>query len=309
MTATLTGSAGVPPGSGGRRVRNTRREPAERLALSPQVAMVRWMLTALAALALWGVLYPLVVGSALEKDAQQRLFDELRQQLSQATAPLGATGFGKPVALLDGPAAALRSAVVVEGTGAQDLQAGPGHLRSTVLPGQVGTSVILGKAATFGAPFAHLADLRQGDPLTLTTGQGVFTYRVERVRRPGDPVPPPLAAGTSRLVLGSGEGIGWRGGFAPTSVVYVDALLTGKAAGAPAGRPAVGKDELPNGTSTQPLLGLVFWLQGLLLAALGLVWLRARWGRWQAVAVACPLLSVLAIGASTAAAGLLPNLF
>ena len=284
------------------------RPPVERLTLTPQVALVRWVLTALAALAVWGVVYPLVIGAALEKDAQQRLFDELRQQLSQATAPLGATGFGKPVALLDGPGAALRSAVVVEGTGAQDLQDGPGHLRSTVLPGQVGTSVILGKAATFGAAFAHLPDLRKGDPLTVTTGQGVFTYRVERVRRPGDPVPAPLPAGASRLILGSAEGVGWRGGFAPTSVVYVDALLSGKAVAAPAGRPAVGADELPNGTGTQPLLGLVFWLQGLVVAALGVVWLRSRWGGWQTAAVAVPLLSALAIGASTAAAGLLPNL-
>ncbi len=300
MTATLSPPETVAVG----RLRRTRtREP-----LAPGPALVRWVLGALGALALWSVLYPLVIGAALEQDAQQRLFDDLRQQLSQATAPVGPTGFGKPVALLDAPAAGLRSLVVVEGSNAEDLRDGPGHLRSTVLPGQVGTSVLLGKGATFGAPFAPITALHQGDRLTVTTGQGSFTYVVERVRRPGDPLPPPLAAGGSRLVLGTAEGAGWRGSFAPTSVVYVDSLLSGKAAPSTGVRPVVSLDELPNGRTSAPLLAVVFWLQALLLAAVATVWLRSRWGRWQSVAVAVPLLSALAIGTSTSAAGLLPNL-
>jgi sortase A len=286
----------------------SRRRRRPKPPLAPGPALLRWVLAAFGALALWGVLYPLVIGSALEQDAQQRLFDELRQQLAQATAPLAPTGFGKPVALLDGSSAGLRSLVVVEGTGAQDLQDGPGHLRSTVLPGQSGTSVLLGKGATFGAPFAKITRLHKGDVLTVTTGQGTFRYLVERLRRPGDLLPPRLAPGASRLILVTAEGGGWRGGFAPSSVVYVDAVLSGKAAASSGVRPAVGADELPNGRSADPLLALVFWLQALLLAALGAVWLRSRWGRWQSVAVAVPLLSALALGASTSAAGLLPNL-
>ncbi len=286
----------------------TSRPPRPKAPLTPAAALLRWILTAFGALALWGVLYPLVIGAALEQDAQQRLFDDLRQQLSQATAPVGPTGFGEPVALLDGPSAGLRSLVVVEGTSAQDLQDGPGHLRSTVLPGQAGTSVLLGKGATFGAPFAQLAQLRKGDALTLTTGQGTFSYVVERIRRPGDSLPKPVVDDGSRLILVTSEGAGWRGGFAPSSVLYVDSLLTGKASPSAGGRPSVGVDELPNGRTTEPLLSLVFWLQSLFLAAVGSVWLRSRWGRWQSVAVAVPLISALAIGASTSAAGLLPNL-
>jgi sortase A len=45
---------------------------------------------------------------------------------------------------------------VVEGTASSDLLDGPGHLRSTVLPGQVGTSVVMGRAKTYGAPFGAI---------------------------------------------------------------------------------------------------------------------------------------------------------
>ena len=58
---------------------------------------------------------------------------------------------GEPVALLSIPRLGI-SQVVVEGTASGDTLAGPGHLRDTVLPGQVGTSVVYGRAATYGAP-------------------------------------------------------------------------------------------------------------------------------------------------------------
>ena len=84
---------------------------------------------------------------------------------------------GAPVALINAPAAGLHRVVVVEGTSAGDLLAGPGHLPNTVLPGQAGNSVLLGRAATAGAPFAHVADLRAHDVVTVRTGQGTFHYR------------------------------------------------------------------------------------------------------------------------------------
>ena len=51
------------------------------------------------------------------------------------------------------------SQVVVEGTASGDTLAGPGHLRKTVIPGQVGTSVVMGRAVTYGAPFGDLDQL------------------------------------------------------------------------------------------------------------------------------------------------------
>ncbi|NHA00350.1 hypothetical protein G5V59_10155 [Nocardioides sp. W3-2-3] len=54
--------------------------------------------------------------------------------------------------------------VVVEGTAPGDLFAGPGHLRSTVLPGQAGTSLVYGRAATYGGPFGRLDEPARGGP-------------------------------------------------------------------------------------------------------------------------------------------------
>ncbi|MGZ6942033.1 MAG: class E sortase [Oryzihumus sp.] len=260
-------------------------------------------------LALWAVLYPVLVGGLQEQAQQQRLFAELRSQLSKATAPLAPTSYGRPVALLDIPAAGLKGAVVVEGTGGRDLEAGPGHRRDTVLPGQVGTSVVLGRSVAFGGPFGNLPSLRPGDRIVATTGQGSFTYVVDGLRRPGDLLPTPLAAGKGRLVLGTSEGSGWRSGFAPSSVLYVDATLQGKAqpVGGPLGAP-VPASERPMGTSTAPLLGLVLWLEALVAAVVGGIWLRARGGLWQAWLVAVPLLVAVGVGASGVAAQLLPNL-
>ena len=52
------------------------------------------------------------------------------------------------------------------------LLAGPGHLRKTVLPGQVGTSVVYGRAATYGGPFGELDQLRVGDEIKVVMAQG-----------------------------------------------------------------------------------------------------------------------------------------
>ena len=288
--------------------------PPRRAAKPPLprvTASAVWVVGAVGALALWALIYPILIGALQEQDTQQQLFGELRYELSQATAPLGPTTYGRPVALLDSPGAGLHGAVVVEGTGGQDLQKGPGHLKGSVLPGQIGTSVLLGRSVTFGAPFRQVGRLHRGDEITVTTGQGEFRYVVERLRHPGDPNPPALGADQSRLVLGTAAGSGWRAGFAPTSVVYADALLRGKAqpSDGRASQLAVSTAEWPMGTSTQPLLLLVLWLQGLLVSVVAACWLKARWGWMRAWVVAVPVLLAVGIGASGAAAQMLPNTF
>lgn len=277
--------------------------------LPAATGLVLWVLAAVSGVALWGAVYPVAIGSLQEQHSQARLFDRFRSELSQATAPLGPTKLGKPVALVAFSRAGLNKAVVVEGTSSRQLQDGPGHRRDSVLPGQVGTSVLLGKAVTFGGPFGSLHDARVGDVITVTTGQGVFRYSVERVRRPGDSLPPALATGQSRLVLGSAEGPGWRNRIAPTSVVYVDALLATGAQPAPGGRTTVlPQEEQVMQPMTEPLFALVLWLQALVLFVVAVMWLRSRWGHWQAWAVGLPLLLAVVVGASGTATQLLPNL-
>jgi sortase A len=266
-----------------------------------------WALGSLAFLALWFTAYVLIIGAAQERGDQQRLFSRLRSQLAQATAPLGPTVEGRPVALLDAGRGGLRGAVVVEGATSRDLQAGPGHRRDSVLPGQQGISVLYGKGATFGASFAKVPDLRAGDPIRVTTGQGTFTYVVTGQRRAGDPEPSAVAAGAGRLTLVTTTGEGWRAGWAPTTIRYVDALLD-KAAPASPRRLAALPDERLMVGEQDALLPLVLWLQALLLVAVTGVWSWRRWGRWQSWVVASPVLVAVLVGASGTAAQVLPNL-
>ena len=61
--------------------------------------------------------------------------------------------------------------VVVEGTRAVDLSRGPGHYRSTSLPGSGAVVAIAGHRTTYGQPFRHIDDLEPGDVVGGNPGQ------------------------------------------------------------------------------------------------------------------------------------------
>jgi sortase A len=66
--------------------------------------------------------------------------------------------------------------VVVEGTNTPDLQKGPGHYAGTPMPGQAGNAAVAGHRTTYGHPFYSLDSVKVGDPIVLTTLQGIFVY-------------------------------------------------------------------------------------------------------------------------------------
>jgi sortase A len=66
--------------------------------------------------------------------------------------------------------------VVVEGTNTPDLRKGPGHYIGTPLPGQSGNAAIAGHRTTYGHPFYNLDSVKIGDPIVITTLQGIFVY-------------------------------------------------------------------------------------------------------------------------------------
>jgi sortase A len=287
------------------------RRSSPRRPLSPVASGVRWSLACLALIGVWVLLYAFVLSGVQEARTQAAYYATLRQALAEATAPIGgAIEPGSPVLLLDAPTAGLDNTVVVQGTTSSALTSGPGHLASTVLPGQQGVSVILGRSVTFGAPFKSISAMHPGDAVTVTTGQGVFTYHVDRVRYPGDPLPPPVGANTSRLTLVTEVASGWRSGWAPASTVYVDATAQGSAIQpAPPGRVAsVALDEQPMQGDASSLVMLVLWLQAMIGAVAVGVWGRARWGTWQTWLIVCPLLLACLWGATQSAIVLLPNL-
>jgi sortase A len=279
--------------------------------LSDGFAITLWIVTAVSLLAAWGVLYAVGLSGVQEQRSQGRLYDELRAHLADATVPVGGTiATGTPVALLQLPVSGASKLVVVEGTSSTTLRSGPGHRRDTPLPGQAGVSVLFGKGATFGAPFRNISGLRAGAGITVTTGQGVFHYTVDRVRRPGDPLPPALATNTSRITLVSATGSGWRSGWTANQMVYVDATLRGAVQPTPGGRPtAVSSAEQAMHWDRSALTPLVLWLQLFALAAIAVAWARVRWSHWQTWLVGTPILLAALWGASTSASALLANLF
>ncbi|MDX6308399.1 MAG: sortase [Nocardioidaceae bacterium] len=268
--------------------------------------MLSWFFAVLSGFALFFVAFLMVLSPLQESRAQAVLYTQFRSELAAATAPFGVTPIppGSPVAVIDIQALGIRQ-VVVEGTSGEDLRSGPGHLRVTAFPGQAGTSVIFGRSTTYGGPFRDLPKLHRGDPIQVTTGQGVFTYQVEDVRRSGDPQPPALRADQSRLLLVTTDS----STLGALSTVYIDALLVGTPAVTPP-RQAVLVPDYENEMASDPsaLLPLALWLFALVATGVFAAWGVVRWGSGQTWLVVIPVLLAVLWGASDNAAMLLPNL-
>ncbi|MBO9523928.1 MAG: class E sortase [Nocardioidaceae bacterium] len=258
----------------------------------------------------WVLVYVLVLSAFEANHAQHRLYGELRTQLALGTVPTGAPiAGGAPVALLDAPRAGIDDLVVVEGTSATELQQGPGHLRGTVLPGQQGVSVLLGRALSYGGPFGGLGKLRTGDRITVTTSQGRFSYAVTGARRGGDPAPAAPEAGSGRLSLVTALSGNRLGRLAPTDPVYVDATLVGKAAApGPVSTKVDDEQPLDSRVTTGTLAELVLALQLLVGTLLGAAWARSRWTPLAAWLSAAPVVLAALWLVSLLTFRLLPNL-
>lgn len=270
-------------------------------------------LTLLGVVLLSFVLHVTAIGQMRHARAQQTMFADFRVDLAEATAPVGQAGsdnkplaLGRPVGVLDIPALGI-SEVVVEGTTSGALRDGPGHRRDTVLPGQRGSSVVMGRRAAFGGPFADLPRLRAGDAIRVVTGQGESQYQVRGVRRPGDPTPPPLDPDAGRLTLVTADGRP----FMPADVVYVDADLRSAPQQAPS--KLFGSAQLPEAEKAMAAEGgawvpVVLWGQLLLIGAAAVTWATVRWGRRQAWVAGVPVLTVLGATVADQVLRLLPNL-
>lgn len=287
-------------------------ERAPRPSLGGRLDFARAVLVVAALLAGGVVAQLTMLSSVQQRSRQQALYDSFRAELAQGTAatgPLDSTGralpVGTPVAYLEIPAIGLQQ-VVLSGTTSAALFSGPGLRRDSVFPGQVGATVVMGRAAAYGGPFARIDELTEDDEVRVTTGQGEFEYHVLGVRHEGDPLPPPPGADDSRLILTTADG----SPFLPSGVLRVDAVLEDANAGP--GRlftaDALPPAERAMGGDTSQLWALVLWLQVAVAAALGTVWSWKRWGLAQTWVVAVPVLLLVGIALSDHIARLLPNL-
>ncbi|WP_157416331.1 sortase [Agromyces allii] len=267
----------------------------------------------IAALLLMFGLDLLVFGHVQHQISQQRLSDTFRAELIEGTAPVSEGDFddvlladGVPVAIIDIPALHATE-VIVEGTSSADLTAGPGHRRDTVLPGQAGVSVIMGRNAAFGGPFSGIQRLAPGDEITVRTGQGLQEFEVIGLRYAGDPTPPAPKQGESRMILQTARGAA----FAPSGIAYVDARLTSKVQ--PAGTRQTTTLTLPRedtalATDLTTVWALVFALQFFVVAEFAAVWSFRRIGAQKTWVVFVPVLLLGGLFVADQVARLLPNL-
>jgi sortase A len=70
------------------------------------------------------------------------------------------------------------SEVVVNGTDTNSLKRGPGRYLGTAMPGEGQLVYIAGHRTTYGAPFAHIDDLRRGDKVFVELPYGTIEYAV-----------------------------------------------------------------------------------------------------------------------------------
>jgi sortase A len=76
---------------------------------------------------------------------------------------------------------------VLEGTSLEDLRRGPGHYVNSSAPGEPGNTAYAGHRTTYGAPFADLNDLQEGDTIHVLDREGttwVYEYVEQRVVQP-----------------------------------------------------------------------------------------------------------------------------
>lgn len=224
-----------------------------------------------------------------EDRAQALLEKEFVPALLNGVAPVGyPIKQGTSIALLEMKDINVRR-VVVEGTYAEDLAKGPGHLAGSALPGQPGTSAILGRSSRYGSAFARLDELKPGQEVTVTTAQGEHTYKVidSTVRSANDSAA--FTGERNMLLLITGVG-----GPSPDQRLVVRALLTSPVfpAGTAAADVQTTTAELGLEGSTHSPLQLAVWLFLLLILLISLVPLTDKIGKRVTWLVATPLIAV-----------------
>jgi sortase A len=144
-----------------------------------------WAFIGMGCFVLYFLVYQLV-GTDLITNREQ---SDLRQKLAQEwSAPVPSKrGAALPVPQVPATGHALGviqipkidlKKVVVQGANQEELAMGPGHIASTVMPGQPGTFAVSGHRTTHGRPFYRLNELAKGDTITIVTRYAIYTYKV-----------------------------------------------------------------------------------------------------------------------------------
>lgn len=274
---------------------------------SPSIwrATSRWAAMVILVLSVGSLLYPRVVAPVVATRSQTLAENSLASALFNGTAPLGgAIDPGTPVALVEIPAVDMRS-TVVEGTAAEQLAVGPGHLTGSVLPGQVGISAILGRSTNFGADFRRLADVRVGDTVTTTTGQGVSTYEVLDITRRSATDEAAFIGEGNMLILMTATG----GSDADGRLVVRAQLTSGALPAGDAVTSSTTTGDLGLNGSADAARDLVLWALVALVLAIAFTPVRRLFGARVAWLITAPVVAVVVLQTLHQMALLMPSMF
>jgi sortase A len=189
----------------------------------------------------------------------------------------------------------------VEGTSPENLTQGPGHLRNTPLPGQLGLSVIYGRRVTFGAPFARLDQLRAGAQIVTITQQGKSVYKVVAIGNSQHPVNDPTLNRLALLTASSPD--------VPAYYLEVDADLVSTVHNGPVQMPVIAPDERALASDAGVLVLTMLWGLGLALVAVGGAYAAARFSPWPVYLIVVPAVLAIVWNLYENLAALLPNLY
>jgi sortase A len=119
-----------------------------------------------------------------QQAAAERLHDRWREQraehpgggmLPEPPRPERGAGFARLHLPALGPEL---NFTVLEGTGTETLERGPGHYEGTQWPGSPGNFAVAGHRIGRGAPFNELDELNSCDPIVVETATRWYVYRV-----------------------------------------------------------------------------------------------------------------------------------
>lgn len=281
--------------------------------LTPQQRLVKNSVAMFIAITVSFLIYIIGFSQIFHLTSQVQLRASFKEQLALGTAPTGEVDFNNIVLKQGAPVAIMKieslgiSEVVVEGSDSGTLTLGVGHRRDTVMPGQVGTAVLMGRAAAYGGPLGQIQTLAKGTKITFITGQGESTYEVLGVRYEGDYSLPTLASGEGRLMLITARGAP----FMPDGVVRLDAQLVSQAK--PTGVVIsnifnLPKQEREMGFDLRFAWALVFALQLLLASILTAIWASTKFANRQVYLVFTPLILLSTVLVMDQVVKILPNL-
>jgi sortase A len=174
----------IPPGE------ETPAEELQTRARGRGARIAGWILVGIGAFIVLFALYEFFLSGLTHSRAQRDRLRDFKDVITSGvgTLPTWSPPLGSPMGTLQIPAIGMQE-VVVQGTTPDLLKGGPGHLRTSSLPGHVGNAVIDGRRTTYGGPFGSINELVQGNTIQIVTPQGPFTYVVvgKRVVMPGQP--------------------------------------------------------------------------------------------------------------------------